>query len=88
MDILEQKIDALLGSPVGCAFVLGVECNSPPEQFASPLASFQLAADSVDFCDIDRDALSGVGVAARCQAARFGPPDTGASRFCLVVCAG
>ena len=32
MDILEQKIDALLGSPVGCAFVLGVECNSPLEQ--------------------------------------------------------
>ena len=56
MDILEQKIDALLGSPVGCAFVLGVECNSPWEQFASPLASFQLAADSVDFCDVYREA--------------------------------
>lgn len=56
MDILEQKIDALLGSPVGCAFVLGVECNSPPEQFANPLASFKLAADCVDFCDVYTEA--------------------------------
>lgn len=56
MDHLEQKVDALLGSPLGCAFILSVECNPPLAQFARPPASFQLAADCVDFCDVHRDA--------------------------------
>ena len=49
---------ALMNSPVGAAFLLGVAANPdiPLERFAEPRASFWLAANAMDFCDPHRDA--------------------------------
>lgn len=55
MNELEQRVDALLSSPLGCAFVLAVESNDRPlETFALPEMSFQVAASCVDFCDVNK----------------------------------
>ena len=53
----EEKAQALLGSPAGCAFILDVAANRqlPLEYFASPKVSFWLAASAIDFTDVHRD---------------------------------
>ena len=49
----EEKAQALLDSPAGCALILDVAENShlPLEYFAQPLESFWLAASAIDWCD-------------------------------------
>ena len=55
---IEEKAQALLGSPAGCAFILDRSANPhlPLERFAEPKVSFWLAAMAIDFVDIYRDA--------------------------------
>ena len=54
----EEKAQAMLGSPAGCAFLLDVYANLhlPLERFAEPRVSFWLAAMAVGFVDVHRDA--------------------------------
>ena len=54
----EEKTQAMLGSPAGCALLLDVSANLhlPLERFAEPRVSFWLAAMAVDFVDVNRDA--------------------------------
>ena len=54
----ENKAQALLDSPAGCAFLLEVAANRhlPLESFASPKVSFWLAASAIDFADVNRNA--------------------------------
>ena len=54
----EEKAQAMLGSPAGCAFLLDVSANLqlPLERFAEPRVSFWLAAMAIGFVDVHRDA--------------------------------
>ena len=54
----EEKAQAMLGSPAGCAFFLDISANLhlPLERFAEPRVSFWLAATAINFVDVNRDA--------------------------------
>ena len=54
----EEKAQALLSSPVGCAPILDVSANLhlPLEYFAEPQVSFWLASMAVNFADVHTDA--------------------------------
>ncbi len=54
----EEKAQAMLGSPAGCALLLDVSANLQLtlEHFAEPRVSFWLAAMAIGFVDVHRDA--------------------------------
>ncbi len=54
----EEKAQALLGSPAGCALILDLSANPhlPLERFAEPKVSFWLAATAIEFTNVHRDA--------------------------------
>ena len=52
MDELEKRADALLRSPLGCAFLLAIsEAELPLEAIADPQTSLRLAAECADYID-------------------------------------